>query len=528
MSNIIKQNIYTIVKSLDVANKLFSKQELNDIIATIKKKYMNDYNSLDDIDKILEELFMIKYIIDLQNIDNLDISNITENNIIENYGSVVKQISIPNLTNYDTIETRDMLYTNLLDTMENMLDSTLKKKYDHYKYLMNLPQPVQKSKEWYDQRNNIITASSGANAIGESKYGTRDEYLMEKIGLEKNFKENEYVYHGKKYEKTAIMIYEYINNSKIGEFGLILYQNDNTDIENINYIGASPDGINMALTLDGKPNKLANVMVEIKCPITRKIEIIGDIDGTICPHVYYIQCQLQLASCKCDSCHFWQCNIVEINETTWNNIADTYNECVYTVEQGIIKKIDPMITRGMIIQLFPINRDNIPQYDKTEWYAKHIYPSNLYMTKSEYNDWFNYMQANWKKLYPDLADKYKFIGPRYWKLENCHNVLIERDIKWFNSKVPLFKAFWTEVLLYRNNIDKKNEFIKLINDKKNKNKEKAEKAKITRSKNKLSLTSPINSESSIVNIIDNTQIFEKPKITKQNILNDENLFLSES
>ena len=49
------------------------------------------------------------------------------------------------------------------------------------------------------------------------------------------------------------MIYEHIYNSKVGEFGLIQHPT-------ISYLGASPDGVSMSLTLDGKPNKLLGRM----------------------------------------------------------------------------------------------------------------------------------------------------------------------------------------------------------------------------------------------------------------------------
>ena len=72
----------------------------------------------------------------------------------------------------------------------------------------------------------MITASSCAGAIGEIKYedSKPKSFILEKLGLGKGFKENDFVYHGKKYEKIAILIYEQIYNSKIGEFGLIPHE----------------------------------------------------------------------------------------------------------------------------------------------------------------------------------------------------------------------------------------------------------------------------------------------------------------
>lgn len=54
----------------------------------------------------------------------------------------------------------------------------------------------------------MITASSCAAAIGEEKYKSIKDIILEKTGFGKVFEENKFVYHGKKYEKIAILIYE--------------------------------------------------------------------------------------------------------------------------------------------------------------------------------------------------------------------------------------------------------------------------------------------------------------------------------
>ena len=47
-------------------------------------------------------------------------------------------------------------------------------------------------------------------------------------------------------------------------------------------------------------------------------------------------------------------------------------------------------------------------------------------------------------------------------MEKSHCILIKRDRKWFNEKIPKFAAFWDEVLEYRNIPEKKQELIDLI------------------------------------------------------------------
>ena len=68
----------------------------------------------------------------------------------------------------------------------------------------------------------MITASNCATALGENKKSTLLDFLIDKTSTEKKqHSENIFVYHGKKYEYIAILIYECIYNIKIGEFGLL-------------------------------------------------------------------------------------------------------------------------------------------------------------------------------------------------------------------------------------------------------------------------------------------------------------------
>jgi len=388
-----------------------------------------------------------------------DIIECYHNNIVLN----IKEYKncLLDIDNLMTVEDRDNLYEKYINDLKQQLygsngdaTSSILTKTKHYDYLRNLPQPVQKSKEWFDLRNGMITASSGADILGESKYNTREEMVLDKINLlPDKYKENMFVYHGKKYELIATMIYEQLYNTKVGEFGLVPYQNDHSDKEHIDFMGASPDGISTCITLDGKPNDKVGRMLEIKCPLKRKVLTKGIVDGEIVPHYYWVQVQLQLACCKNEECDFWQCNIQEYSDDEWmlDNSEDGYIECKSTCEQDIENPIDHKLTKGCIIQLMPKDTSKIPKGDRYHWYAKYIYPSNLLMTDSEYLQWIDYMETDWKKLYPQYANDYYYDKVLYWKLHSSHNILIKRDIAWFESKLPLFKKFWEEVLYYRAN-----------------------------------------------------------------------------
>lgn len=374
--------------------------------------------------------------------------------------------------NFVTCEERDDFYNQHRKDIIDQLSIEQKKIFDQYEYLTNLPQPAQKSKEWFDKRNGMISASNGGAAIGCCHYTTIKDVLLDKIGLGKPFKENKYVYHGKKYEKIAIMIYENIYNSKIGEFGLIQHPT-------IPHIGASPDGIAMSLTLDGQANKTIGRMIEVKCPPSRVILNKGKINGNICPDYYWIQVQLQLECCNLYECDFWQCHITEYpsyNEFVSDEVNDASHSCNQIYDQNettIIEneperiKLDSRLRKGAIIELLPFNRSKIPKFDPPEWYGKYIYPPSVMMTPNEYKLWTDETLKNLNNLYPELAGEYGFSRVVYWKLNTSHVELITRQCEWFKMHKPLYDKLWKRVLYYREHIDEAKEDIigqRLSND----------------------------------------------------------------
>lgn len=409
-------NIITLYNSLN--HKTLTKEDYDNFMNTLDHVYHLTSNDINNI-------FDIKYIITLKN-----------NVCLE----------------FQTCENTDKLYIVKRNIRDQLTDEQ-KKYFDQYEYLFGLPQPIQKSKEWFNLRNNMITASNCGAVIGECEHSSIKEVLLDKIGFGKKYTENEYVYHGKKYEKIATMIYEKIYNTKIGEFGLIQHKT-------IPFLGASPDGISMSVTLDFKPNKLIGRMLEIKCPPKRVIQTQGKIKGTICPGYYWIQVQIQLECCNLDKCDFWQCLITEYkNEQDF--IDDKVNTFVHTEnfvsnqtpdseinEEPYKIGIDETICKGVIMELLPIDRSIIPKGNLAIWYGKYIYPPKL-MSVNDYLAWKDFILNNLNKLYPELISKYKFSRFVYWKLEKSHNQLIERQQLWFDQHKKMYEKFWNRVLYYR-------------------------------------------------------------------------------
>jgi len=322
-------------------------EQVNEIIYNICQHYesINTIIVFDDLIEYISEWMKLKYPIIKHNKDFL--STIVNNFIKHIY--IVDTYNTYNIPNFLTCEERDNFYNYYMHNIQ--VPEEYKKIWDRYNYLANVPQPVQRSPEWFSMRNDMITASSGACVLGENKYEKPDKVLLEKIGHGEKFGENKFVHHGKKYEKIATMIYEHIYNIKVGEFGLIPHQESETTSK-ISYLGASPDGICTNLSLDGEFSNMVGTMLEIKCPYSREIQTQGIEDGEICPHYYWIQVQLQLECCDLERCDFWQCNIKEYSnfEEIDKDFSNTYTE---NQNENIL--FSNNLKRGMILQFLPKN-----------------------------------------------------------------------------------------------------------------------------------------------------------------------------
>lgn len=346
-----------------------------------------------------------------------------------------------------------------------VIPSEYTKLQKHFNKLKNLPQPEQRTKEWFDYRHNRITASDTASAIDLNPYEPVESFILKKCDPNHKFLDNQNVYHGKKFELIATLIYEYINNVRVIEFGAL-------PSEKYAILGASPDGICSCQTLDYKFSPLLGRMLEIKCTVLRKIYPYGKIAGEICPFYYYCQVQQQLECCELEKCDFWQCKITEYKDRS-DYLSD---ECLNTEHTiGIndpIKKgystcekieIDNRIKKGVLLKFLP--KIWTPEFDgdSIEWKSKFIYPNNLLMSEIEYDIWIATTLTDWYKNYPEIAETHYYEKVIYWKLEQSHNVTIDRDRHFFANILPVLNETWSRVQYYRKNINKLDELREIIN-----------------------------------------------------------------
>jgi len=138
----------------------------------------------------------------------------------------------------------------------------------------------QRSQEWLDLREQMITASDVASAIGENRYESVDSFIKKKV-LRTKWAGNAATAHGTALEPMVRDLYDQKTGRKSHEIGLVQHRE-------YSWLGASPDGV----TEDG-------LLIEIKCPLTRKIE-------KKVPSYYLPQVQLQLEITDLEECDFVQ------------------------------------------------------------------------------------------------------------------------------------------------------------------------------------------------------------------------------
>lgn len=268
---------------------------------------------------------------------------------------------------------------------------------EQVKILKNIHQPEQKSQEWYEMRNTMLTASDWGTVLGENHYSNSTEVLKKKCGIDK-FVTNAAMAWGNKYEYVAVQIYEYRNNVSILEFGCIRHPF-------ISFLGASPDGI----TTDG-------IMLEIKCPSTRKITGIP-------PRYYWCQVQGQLEVCELDRCDFLECSLKEYggDDAEYEYYTDNFKGDKLLNKYGNEK--------GVIAEF----------YDSDHKFFYKYSPVGIMNEELE----------KWKQNIIKNTGNLQFSSFSYWYLEEVSCVPIYRDQEWFNTAKVDLEIFWNKVLKYR-------------------------------------------------------------------------------
>lgn len=273
-----------------------------------------------------------------------------------------------------------------------------RKKYltEQVEHLKLMPQPEQRTPEWYAMRDGMISASDVGTVLGENHYAQPHTVLLKKCGEDSNFSGGgAAIKWGIKYENVAKQIYELRNDTTVHEFGCIKHPT-------INFLGASPDGI----THDG-------VMLEIKCPSSRVI------DGIV-PRGYYCQVQIQLEVCELDRCDFLECLIKEFEGGEEEYLNYDYR---FHHEKGVVAEFFRPSDKSKRFEYSPIG----------------ISGDALKMWKE-----------SMIKLYENRPESgYIFDSFAYWYLEEVSCVPVYRNQEWFHDVYPKLEKCWNDILYYR-------------------------------------------------------------------------------
>jgi len=369
--------------------------EFSDIIESIEELFliyvddnlinMKDYKFIDKCtNTISNELYIIW----------LDTNVCSENNYDEIYNLVNSQIN--------TL----LIQYNIVPYVSDYNNENLNNKNEIRGILKNInkiPQPQQRTTEWYKIRNNLISASSMWKIFKSDT--TKRNLIIEKT-KPKTYN-NIYAASmewGNKYEPVSIMIYEYMHNTKIGEFGCIPHSK-------YPFIGASPDGINIM-----EDNNLYGRMLEIKNIVNRDITGIPKED-------YWIQTQIQMETCDLNYCDFLETRFIEYTENEFYN--DTVSEY-----KGIILIFTKNVGNYTEQSIYDINNIK-PIYE--------YYSINKCIEYQDIQSWISGKREKYK-------DEYILYTTNYWKLDELSCVLIKRNKKWFNYALPFIKDTYDTII----------------------------------------------------------------------------------
>jgi putative phage-type endonuclease len=256
------------------------------------------------------------------------------------------------------------------------------------------PQPQQRTKEWYEFRYQLITASNAYKAF-ESQ-AMQNQLIYEKCHpLTTNFETvgqvnvNTTLHWGQMCEPLSVMFYEREYKTMVADFGCIQH-------ETYSFLGASPDGINVDPT-----NHRYGRMLEIKNIVNRVI------DG-IPKKEYWIQMQLQMETCDLDECDFLETKFVRYDCES-DYFEDSTNEkCTI---------------------LYFANGEGNPKY---------VYQplEFLHREKKEVEKW------NEKQIEEGITNGLMWIANIYLKLEIMSCVLVTRNRRWFQDNVDDLERIW--------------------------------------------------------------------------------------
>ena len=271
-------------------------------------------------------------------------------------------------------------------------------------YLKEQEQPEQKTKEWYQFRYNLITASNlwkvfGTDSQVNSLIYEKCKPLQE---ISHDSLQSGPLFWGIKYEPVTVMIYEDMFHTKVDDFGCIKHKN-------YPFIGASPDGINVDET-----NIRFGRMVEIKNIYNREITGIPKKE-------YWIQMQLQMEVCKLETCDFVETRIKEFDDI-----------------EEFLEKGDEYEYKGFVLEFLPkfkpcdLSSNEEVLVNNKKKLVHRILDGNK--DKKEIEEIINSIKKENENQY--------VVDLKYWYLDEFSCVLVKRNELWFKKSLSEIEKIW--------------------------------------------------------------------------------------
>ena len=288
--------------------------------------------------------------------------------------------------------------------------------------IRSIPQPEQRTAEWYEFRHELITASNLYKVFGSE--AARNSLIYEKCLPLKDDKDSagytpvnteSPMHWGQKYEPVSVSLYEHLYKAKVEDFGCVQHPE-------VSCIGASPDGI----VTDVNSDRFGR-MLEIKNIVNR------DIDG-VPSKAYWVQMQMQMETCDLDKCDFLETRFKEYEG------EEAFYEDNKREHRGVILYFVERVSIGGSVQS---NGDGFPLAQQYSGIPNYIYmPFSVELTKEGVDAWIEEtrtkMRRSWS-LYSTL----------YWYLDEYSCVLVERNRQWFQAARGAIEKTWDIVLKER-------------------------------------------------------------------------------
>ena len=317
---------------------------------------------------------------------------------------------------FDTLEAEIPKRQYFDTTISSITEGDIPKIAHKIENLKSAPQPEQKSKEWYELRHDLITASNVHKLLGSELQ--RNSLIYEKckpLAIEhQNYfvNANNTRQWGIIYEPISIQIYENLYQTKVDDFGCIRHPK-------YSCIGASPDGIN----IDSKSHRFGR-MIEVKNIVNR------DITG-IPKEEHWVQMQIQMETCDLEECDFIETRFKEFetSDEFYHFAPDMENH--WNTWRGVF-----LCFLEKVVTETGANTTYVPRFE--------YMPMDIPIERDAVNEWIDSICETHK-------DTHSLYTTHYWYLDEFSCILVKRNRIWFKAVLPRIMDTWQTILHEREN-----------------------------------------------------------------------------